>query len=317
MVSAADSYIRDETNVGVVAIRFLRQLLHLQDEFYIKQLSEKKVIEPILDVLLATMPRDNLLSSACLDFFEFVKKENVKELVKHVVENHRDKIQSLSYLELFNTLIMRYDQTGGFTANLEYFLEASEDDVGGRRRPRINPRTGALMGHMMDLVEEEYFNTSDDEEDVHDKVDGQESALDGEPPNKLVDYASDEDLDDNVEAGALSADEDRPDPENTEDDASKSNGTPTSAAPPPERLSEKRRREEDEEDDLGKMIQSKRRNSMSANSNSSSPTSGFIRKKKSMSGTRDAGGGPRKIAISLPSNAKTGNEQTGNQPDKS
>ncbi len=307
---------RDSANKCEVAIRFLRQLLNLQDEFYIKQLSEKKVIEPILDVLLATMPRDNLLSSACLEFFEFIKKENVKDLVKHVVENYRDKIQSLSYLELFNTLLMRYDQTGGFTANLDYFLESSEEDVAGRRRQNINPRTGGLMEHIaIEQAEEEYWNTSDDEDELQARVGNRGSAINGESPRKLVDYASDEDLDDNVEAGALSADEDKPDSETSDEGVTRSNGSPASVAPPPERLSEKRRREEDEEDDLGKMIQSKRRNSMSASSNAST-TSGFIRKKKSMANARDTGGGPRKIAISLPSNAKAGNEQAGNQPDE-
>lgn len=297
-----------------VAIRFLRQLLNLQDEFYIKQLSEKKVIEPILDVLLATMPRDNLLSSACLEFFEFIKKETVKDLIKHMVENFRGKMQSLGYLELFHTLMMRYDQTNGFTANHDYFLE-SEEDVGGRRRPNINPRTGGLMEHIaMDQAEEEYWNTSDDEEDMQGRMDSRGSTINGESPRKLVDYASDEDPDDNVEAGALSADEDRPDSEPADDSASKSNGGPVDTVPPPERLSEKRRREEDEEDDLGKTIQTKRRNSMSANSNGSTGPP-LIRKRKSAVHAKDVGA-PKKIAISLPSNAKVRNEQAGKQPDE-
>ncbi|RYP04687.1 hypothetical protein DL764_004303 [Monosporascus ibericus] len=312
-----------EKFLKLVAIRFLRQLLNLHDQFYINHMSEKKVIGPILDVLIEIMPRDNLLSSACLEFFEFIKKENVKDLVKHLVENHREKIQSLSYLELFNTLIMRYDQTGGYTANLDYFLETAEEDVGGRRRTNImNPRTGRLMEHIaFDQAEEEYWNTSDDEDDVPLPQDAQTQSPDRllemkeKSQRKLVDYASDEDPDDNVEAGALSADEDKADTETTEDGASKSNGDSASVAPPPERLSEKRRREEDEEDDLGKMIQTKRRNSMTANSNPSAG-SGLIRKKKSVASARDAGGGPRKIAISLSQNTKAGNEQTSNQPDE-
>ena len=172
------------------------------------------------------------------------------------------------------------------------------------------------MEHIaIDQAEEEYWNTSDDEEDMQGRMDSRDSTINGEPPRKLVDYASDEDPDDNVEAGALSADEDRPDSESADDSASKSNGDPANVAPPLERLSEKRRREEDEEDDLGKMIQSKRRNSMSANSNGSTGPP-LVRKKKGLVSAKDVGGAPKKIAISLPSNAKVRNEQAGKQPDE-
>ena len=172
------------------------------------------------------------------------------------------------------------------------------------------------MEHIaMDQAEEEYWNTSDDEEDMQGRMDSRGSAINGESSRKLVDYASDEDPDDNVEAGALSADEDRVDSESTDESVTKSNASsPSGGVPPPERLSEKRRREEDEEEDLGKMIQSKRRNSMSANSNAA-PSPSLLRKKKGAAGAKD-GGGPRKIAISLPSNAKVGTENAANQPDE-
>ncbi|KAI1804155.1 DUF625-domain-containing protein [Daldinia bambusicola] len=287
-----------EKFLKLIAIRFLRQLIGLQDEFYVKHVSEKKVIGPVLDVLIETMPRDNLLSSACLEFFEFIRKENIKDLVKHVVENYRDKVQKLAYLDLFRTLIVRYDQTGGFSANMDYYIEVDDEP---RRRPNIiNPKTGALMEHIaMDQAEEEYWNTSDDEEDMQAKPGNRPSSANGDSNAKpLVDYASDEEGDENVDAGALSADEDRQD-----DSANKTDDNPGDVAPPPERLSEKRRREEDEEDDLSKMVQHKRRNS-SAASSSTSGVSGVLRKKRSISGARDAGGGPKKIAISLSPNLK-------------
>ncbi|KAI1105281.1 DUF625-domain-containing protein [Jackrogersella minutella] len=293
-----------EKFLKLVAIRFLRQLISLQDEFYVKHVSEKRVVGPILDVLIETMPRDNLLSSACLEFFEFIRKENIKELVKHIVENYRDRVQALDYLDLFKTLLLRYDQTGGFSVNMDYFIEV--DDEPRRRTNIINPKTGALMEHLvMDQAEEEYWNTSDDEEDLQARP-GSRASLNGESPNTkpLVDYASDEEGDENLEAGALSADEDR-----QNDGPRKTGENSRGVGPPPERLSEKRRREEEDEDDLSKMVQHKRRNSTSASSNSSA-VSGVLRKKKSISGARDAGGGPRKIAISLSPNLKSGNGQS-------
>ncbi|KAI0136055.1 DUF625-domain-containing protein [Hypoxylon sp. NC0597] len=291
-----------EKFLKLVAIRFLRHLIGLQDEFYVKHVIEKKVIGPILDVLAKTMPRDNLLSSACLEFFEFIRKENIKELVKHIVENYRDKVQELVYLDLFRTFLIRYDQTAGFSANMDYYIEVDDEP---RKRPNIiNPKTGALMEHLaMDQAEEEYWNTSDDEDDLQARSGNRASSINEESPNTkpLVDYASDEEGDENLEAGAISADE-----EKQNDGLRKVDEIPRDVAPPPERLSEKRRREEDEEDDLSKMFQHKRRNSTSASSNASS-VSGVLRRKRTISGTRDAGGGPKKIAISLSPNLKSGN----------
>ncbi|KAJ2972586.1 hypothetical protein NUW58_g9154 [Xylaria curta] len=292
-----------EKFLKLVAVRFLRQLVGSQDEFYIKHLSEKRVIEPVLDLLIKTMPRDNLISSACLELFEHVKKENIKELVKHMVENYREKLQGLSYMELFRTLILRYDQTSGFTLNMDYFLESEEDASRDRRRNRPPPRGNPMEHLTMDEAQEEYWNTSDDEEDIQVKPSNRALPANGESPGAklLVDYASDEDLDDNIEAGAISGDEDKP-----EEKAPKTNGNPMMAVPPPERVSEKRRREEDEEDDLSKMLHHKRRNSTSAGPTPPGTSPSALRKKKAVGGARDSGGGPKKIAISLTSTVKTG-----------
>lgn len=286
-----------------MAVRFLRQLVGSQDEFYIKHLTEKKVIEPVLDLLIKTMPRDNLISSACLELFEHIKKENIKELVKHMVENYREKLRSLSYMELFRTLILRYDQTAGFTANMDYFLENEDDSSRERRRTRIVSQRTPMEPLTMDQAEEDYFNASDDEDDLQMKPSDRSLSANGESPNAklLVDYASDEDLDDHVEAGAISGDEDKP-----EEGDQKAGENPATAVPPPERVSEKRRREEDEEDDLSKLVHHKRRNSTSAGSNALTTASAGLRKRKAVAGFRDSSAGPKKIAISLPSATKAG-----------
>jgi protein phosphatase-4 regulatory subunit 3 len=36
-----------------------------------------KLFEPILNLLIETMPRDNLLNSACLEFFEFIRRVSI------------------------------------------------------------------------------------------------------------------------------------------------------------------------------------------------------------------------------------------------
>ncbi|KAI1811850.1 DUF625-domain-containing protein [Poronia punctata] len=292
-----------EKFLKLVAVRFLRQLVGSHDEFYIKHLAEKKVIEPVLDLLIRTMPRDNLISSACLELFEHIKKECIKELVKHMVENFRGKLHSLSYMELFRTLILRYDQTAGFTLDMANPAQEHEDQNSrDRRRSRVMSQRTPMEHITMDQAQEDYFNRSDDEDDLQMKPSDPSLSANGKSPSAklLVDYASDEDSDDHVEAGAISGDEDKVEEENGSEE-----GSPVTLATPPERVSEKRRREEDEEDDLGKMVQHKRRNSTSAGSNALHTGSPGLRKRKQVGGMRDSSAGP-KIAISLSPVTKPG-----------
>jgi protein phosphatase-4 regulatory subunit 3 len=311
----------------------------LQDEFYIRHLCEQHVFGPILDVLLHTMPRDNLLCSACLALFEFIKKESIKELIKHLVENYREKIMSLSYLELFRTILGQYDQTQGFMNDVDpYFLDGDEEVA---RRP-TNVGARGLMEHLpVDPAEEEYWNTSDDEEEGQPKGPSDRPTTNGasvpSTPKMLVDYTSDSDGDevgDTEVARATGTVDGAPAkgktsvpadaPSNTAG-SSQVGGHSSAAASPPERVSEKRRREEDEDDEMGKLLQNKRRNSTSASMNNHEAGSGIspgpLRRKRNVSGTRAEtamSAVPKKISISLTSPAKeatttttTGTDQHG------
>ncbi|POR31452.1 Uncharacterized protein TPAR_08335 [Tolypocladium paradoxum] len=299
LLKSPEKYLR------LVCIRFIRHLIGLQDEFYNKHLTEKDALCPVLDVLIETLPRDNLLSSASLELFEFIKKENIKELVKHLVANYRERLVGLSYMPTFRDIVLRYDQTQGYTANMDYFLEG-EDDL-GRKPP---PNTRLMEQIAVDPAEEEYWNTSDPEDEDEDHHEGRAEKTPSTngaatPSRPLVDYPSDEESDENANPEA----EGKP----KGDDNSASGRTVPSQdsevptiAPSLERLSEKRRREEDEEDELGRLMQNKRRSSGSSESNAST-TSRMTPRRKSFS-PNSGNGGPRKISISLSSTVKTGGE---------
>ncbi|KAG5981497.1 hypothetical protein E4U55_002874 [Claviceps digitariae] len=264
---------------------------------------EKQVLSPVLDVLIKTLPRDNLLSSACLDLFEFVKKENIKDLVKCLVANRRESLTRLSYMTTIHDLILRYDQAQGFTPNMDYSMEGEHDMT-----RKLLPNARLMENLPEDPTEEEYWNTSDpdDEDDEQQEELSSAEAVSSNgsstPSKLLVDYPSDEEVEDHAS------------PENVLERAigtsaseapvaTEATGLPT-VAPPLERLSEKRRREEDEEDELGKLLQNKRRNSTSSESNASASPRLSTSKRKSFGG----GSGSGKINISLSSAAavKTG-----------
>ncbi|TVY24469.1 Uncharacterized protein LHYA1_G007242 [Lachnellula hyalina] len=295
-----------EKYLKLTALKFFRNLIGLQDVFYNQQMTQGKLFEPILNLIVETMPRDNLLNSACLEFFDFIKREHIKIIISHLVENYRDKMEDITYVDTFQNFILRYDQTQGFAPNLETsFLDTEEDT------PKRETR-GSRWEHGikdLDATEEEYFNTSDDEDDVG-KATSRPSINGASPISKpLVDYPSDEENDImDTDAGAVEAKTPQASPSKH-----RYNRSPISAVPsPPERLSEKRRREEDEEDEIGKLSQPKRRNSSSS---VESNTSNMLRRKKSFASHGGGGSGskPNKIAISLSPAIKTGGEANGGE----
>ncbi len=291
----------------IVAIRFFRQLVVTQDDFYIKHLAEKQVLGPVLDVLLRTMPRDNLLSSACLELFVLIHKDNIKDLIKNLVENYREKVMALSYMETFREILNRYDQTQGYTATVESYFLDEEDEVA--RRPANSGARGMMEHLVMDPAQEEYWNTSDDEEEQAARATPENSVTtNGSTPKPLVEYTSDEEGEDSGDAVMTPAASLSPDDAFKENQEPPKTPTPANTSPP-ERLSEKRRREEDEDDAIEKLVHHKRRNSSASASNAANHpnVSSSLRKKKSFGGHRDSaahGAGAKKIAISIATSMK-------------
>ncbi|EDN06368.1 conserved hypothetical protein [Histoplasma mississippiense (nom. inval.)] len=138
--------------------------INLHDTFYVAQMTHNNIFELILNIVYETMPRDSLLNSACLDLFEFVKRENIKTIIVHVVENYRDILKNITYVDTFQNLILRYDQLQGYGVAPDVTLFSQDESVG---TPRMLINGGQRWHGVreMDAAEEEYFDTSDDEED--------------------------------------------------------------------------------------------------------------------------------------------------------
>ncbi|EAW12839.1 SMEK family protein [Aspergillus clavatus NRRL 1] len=329
-----------QKHLKLTALKFFRTLVSLQDTFYQALMTHNNTFGLILDIVHETMPRDNLLNSACLELFEFIKRENIKPIVLHVVEKYREKIKDITYVDTFQSLILRYEQMQGYGAEADTTLLSQEEEA---RRTQANGQRWQGVREM-DAAEEEYFNTSDDEEEViaPTRMEGfvhanscsqwqQDSRRDSalavnaqngaaSPPVKpLVDYPDDDEDEDAMDTKPES--EQAPQEEETHSESSlETASTPVLLAiqTPPERLSEKRRREEEDDDELVKLTSGpKRRSSVSSNSSSAS----LFRRKRGMSvGTLSAtdkgsaqnlpssGGAsaaPKRIAINIGSAVKS------------
>ncbi len=265
--------------------------MQLNDEFYNNQMIDDRLFEPIINLLVETMPRDNLLNSACLEFFEFVGNNN-RAVTAHIIDTYRDRLYNITYVPTFRNIIQRYDHAQAYNANMEGSFMDTEEDTPGRSMPGRNGRWQGLRE--MDAAEEDYFNTSDDEEEMLDTPSKAIGVNGASPVKPLVDYPSDDDTEahdaktadstfshtDGAKDDAKDEDKERATEVPTDAEvSSKENEAPTTpttpktgltVATPPERLSEKRRREEDDDDELLKLSQNKRRSS-SASANSSTP----------------------------------------------
>ena len=150
----------------LTAQKFFRICVSLQDQFYANQMIKNATFDSILDIVIQSMPRDNLLNSACLEMFEFIKRENIKNVILHVVEKYRDKVESITYVDTFLNLINRYEQMQGYNADMEHTLFGQDEESPSKARNHVNGGQRWQGIKEMDLEQEEYFNTSDDEEDV-------------------------------------------------------------------------------------------------------------------------------------------------------
>ncbi|KAF3909160.1 hypothetical protein ABW21_db0208795 [Orbilia brochopaga] len=331
----------NEKFVQLAALKFFRSCVQLNDEFYNRQLIKNKLLEPILNIVIETMPKDNLLNSACLEFFEFVKREGIKLLITHLVEQCREKMQSITYVDTFSSLMLKYEQLHDKTVPY-----SADEDMTPRNSINGGKRWDGLKD--LDAAEEEYFNGSDDDEEVeYSAVENSQKrirtggkavlgSISASSPatsiKSLVDYPDDDDVMDTedaegepmkTEANSSSTPASDPGIENlniasrassvaadgpVEDGAS----TPAPASddqvmagslpPTPDRLSEKRRREEEaEEDGMERLLRSTKKRSPSVG-----------KKGAGVNSPSSTGAGGKKISISFATKGENGKGKSPN-----
>ncbi|KAH8096612.1 component of IIS longevity pathway SMK-1-domain-containing protein [Cristinia sonorae] len=155
LLSSKDKHLR------LAAFRFFRVLLRLNNRNLFLNMIKTDLLKPILDLTIQESRRDNLLSSSCQEFFEHLRRENIKELIQHCMTKHEDKIKILAESALgrprFEAFIRRYEM------NIEPPPKEEEkaDDKPAANGPR---RWG--QGRLMEVEEEDYFNADDDDDEI-------------------------------------------------------------------------------------------------------------------------------------------------------
>ncbi|KAI3687169.1 hypothetical protein L1987_80862 [Smallanthus sonchifolius] len=142
---------RREKYLVVAAIRFIRTLISLKDEQLMSHIAKNNLFKPIVDVFVANGSRYNLLNSAVLELFEYIRKDNLKILVKYLVETFWEHLVKFENLPSLQSLKVKYEQA------MEQATNQSGPHAFNTRR-RVDERA-------LDKEEEDYFNEDSDEED--------------------------------------------------------------------------------------------------------------------------------------------------------
>ncbi|XP_031322923.1 serine/threonine-protein phosphatase 4 regulatory subunit 3B isoform X4 [Camelus dromedarius] len=98
------------TFLALCALRFMRRIIGLKDEFYNRYITKGNLFEPVINALLDNGTRYNLLNSAVVELFEFIRVEDIKSLTAHIVENFYKALESIEYVQTFKGLKTKYEQ---------------------------------------------------------------------------------------------------------------------------------------------------------------------------------------------------------------
>ncbi|ELU45896.1 nucleus protein [Rhizoctonia solani AG-1 IA] len=158
LLSSREKHVR----LGTPALRVFRACFRTPNQFVTRHLIKQDVVLPIIELTARESRRDNMLSSTCQEFFEYIRRVSawpgvcvcvtcdqlhkhearVRELAKHPMVGMR-----------FAGIILRWEQN--------HEEPPSTESVANSTNGNSTRRWGS--GRHMDSEEEDYFNGADDE----------------------------------------------------------------------------------------------------------------------------------------------------------
>ncbi|TNN12001.1 Serine/threonine-protein phosphatase 4 regulatory subunit 3 isoform 1 [Schistosoma japonicum] len=150
--------------IFLAALRLLRRVVHMKEEFYNRYLIKNNLFKPVLKLFVSNGYRYNLLDSAIIELFDYIRSEEITSLITHIIENYWDILKNINYVQTFTDLKRTYDHShrsvrpvvGTVTqqATLDVLSLAST-------RFQRDPRA-------LEMEEEQWFDQDEDEEEEED-----------------------------------------------------------------------------------------------------------------------------------------------------
>lgn len=94
------------------ALRYFRACVGRNDDFYNRYLVKNGMIPAILQLTKQETSNDNLLASACLELFEYLRlNPSSRIILNDLMSNHEDEVKALSTgLPVFQGLLAKWEQ---------------------------------------------------------------------------------------------------------------------------------------------------------------------------------------------------------------
>ncbi|XP_022741729.1 serine/threonine-protein phosphatase 4 regulatory subunit 3B-like isoform X3 [Durio zibethinus] len=143
---------RREKYLVVAAVRFVRTILSRHDEHLINHVVKNNLLKSVVDAFVANGHRYNLLNSSILELFEYIRKENLKLLVKYIVDSFWNQLVMFESLASIHSLKVKHEQC---LENCGTKTNISAVDP----RKRIDERA-------LEKEEEDYFDEDSDEDNT-------------------------------------------------------------------------------------------------------------------------------------------------------
>jgi len=90
--------------LGLSAVRFMRKIIGMKDEFYNRHLITADAFAPLIERLIKNDGRYNLIDSAICEIFEVIRTEKLKNLMVYAVENFDSRVSHIDYVQTFSIL---------------------------------------------------------------------------------------------------------------------------------------------------------------------------------------------------------------------
>ncbi|XP_053316702.1 serine/threonine-protein phosphatase 4 regulatory subunit 3B isoform X2 [Spea bombifrons] len=97
------------TFLALCALRFMRRIIGLKDDIYNSCIIDDNLFEPVINALLGNGTRYNLLNSAILELFEFIRVEDIRSLTLYIFDNFYTALEPIEYVQTFKGLKAKYE----------------------------------------------------------------------------------------------------------------------------------------------------------------------------------------------------------------
>eukprot|EP01135_Chromosphaera_perkinsii_P002727 Nk52_evm95s226 gene=Nk52_evmTU95s226 len=149
------------------ALRFFRGVIGTKNEDYDAHIISNHLFDNIVDAFCENGNRYNLLNSAVIELFDYVKNNSERQaLIKHLVEYYRSIFEEATYVSTFKQILEAYQNIEAASAK----ACGGSDLGGGREEARAIANRGRTDDRTMDAEEEAYFEAEDYEVDSSSKL---------------------------------------------------------------------------------------------------------------------------------------------------